>query len=69
MKIFKKYRTLWMMGVIVVLAILFITNFSYVVSGIDILLRSITSLLGGAALAFVLNLIMCPVGRPAEKIR
>lgn len=61
MKIFKKYRTLWMMGVIVVLAILFITNFSYVVSGIDILLRSITSLLGGAALAFVLNLIMCPV--------
>lgn len=63
MKIFRKYRTLWMMGIIVVLAILFITNFSSVLSGIGVLMASITSLLGGAALAFVLNLIMEPVER------
>lgn len=63
MKVFRKYRTLWMAGIIVVLAILFITNFSYVVGGIGFLLRSITSLLGGAAVAFILNLIMDPVER------
>lgn len=58
---FRKYKTLWMAGIIVVCAILFITNFSFVVEGVNILLRSITALLGGAALAFILNLIMEPV--------
>ncbi len=50
-----------MAGIIVVIAILFITNFSFVVEGVNILMRSITALLGGAALAFILNLIMEPV--------
>lgn len=63
MKLFKKYRTLWMMGIIIVCVILFITNFSYVVSGVNMLVRSVSSLVGGAALAFILNLIM----EPAEK--
>lgn len=61
MQIFKRYKTLWMMGIIIVLAILFITNFNYVVDGIRFLLNSFSSLAAGAALAFVLNLIMDPV--------
>lgn len=61
MKLFRKYKTLWMAGVIIVLAILFIINFSEVVSGFNFLLRAVSSLLGGAALAFILNLIMDPV--------
>lgn len=61
MKIFRKYRTLWMMGIIIVIAILFIIYFNQVLDGIGILFRAITSLLIGAALAFVLNLIMDPV--------
>lgn len=67
MQLFKKYRTLWMAGIIVVIAILFITNFSYVVGGLQFLLRAISSLLGGAALAFILNLIMDPVERHLRK--
>lgn len=66
MKVFRKYRTLWMAGIIVVIAILFITNFSYVVDGVKYILNAFTSLLGGVALAFVLNLIMAPV---EEKLR
>lgn len=66
MKVFRKYRTLWMAGIIVVIAILFITNFSHVVNGVQYILNAFTSLLGGVALAFVLNLIMAPV---EEKLR
>lgn len=69
MNIFKKYRTLWVAGMIVVLAILFITNFSHVVDGVSLLLRSITSLLGGAALAFILNLIMDPVEKKLHEVK
>lgn len=61
MKLFRKYKTLWMAGIIIVIAILFIINFSEVVSGFNFLLRAVSSLLGGAALAFILNLIMDPV--------
>lgn len=61
MQIFRKYRTLWMAGIIVVVVILFITNFSHVVDGVQVVLRAFQSLLGGVALAFVLNLIMAPV--------
>ena len=61
MQIFKRYKTLWVMGVIIVLVILFITNFNYVVDGARFLLNSFSSLAGGAALAFILNLIMSPV--------
>ncbi len=68
MNIFKKYRTLWVAGMIVVLAILFITNFSHVVDGVSLVLRSITSLLGGAALAFTLNLIMDPVEKKLREV-
>lgn len=60
MQFFKKYRTLWMAGIVVVIAILFIINFSFVVEGVKLLLRSVTALAGGAALAFILNLIMDP---------
>lgn len=63
MKIFRKYRTLWMMGIIIVLAILFIINFNQVLEGVGILIKAITSLCFGAALAFILNLIMDPVER------
>lgn len=61
MKLFHRYKTLWMAGIIIVLAILFIINFSEVVSGFNYLIRAVSSLLGGAALAFILNLIMDPV--------
>ncbi len=61
MKLFRKYKTLWMAGLIIVIAILFIINFSEVVNGFNFLLRAVSSLLGGAALAFILNLIMDPV--------
>ena len=67
MQVFRKYKTLWMAGIIVVIAILFITNFSYVVGGLQFLLKAISSLLGGAALAFILNLIMDPVERRLRK--
>ncbi len=67
MKLFRKYKTLWMAGIIIVIAILFIINFSEVVSGFNFLLRAVSSLLGGAALAFILNLIMDPVERALRK--
>ena len=67
MKLFRKYKTLWMAGIIIVIAILFIINFSEVVSGFNFLLRAVSSLLGGAALAFILNLIMDPVERTLRK--
>lgn len=63
MNMFKRYRNLWMLGIITVLAILFIVNISVVVSGFQAVWRSITGLLYGAALAFVLNLIMDPTER------
>lgn len=61
MNIFRKYKTLWVAGVIVVIAILFIVNFSTVVQGVNLVLSSISALLGGAMLAFILNLILDPV--------
>lgn len=66
MKIFRKYKTLWMASFVVVLAILFITNFSYFAEWFQYVLSAFTSLMGGVALAFILNLIMAPV---EEKIR
>lgn len=60
MNIFRKYKNLWMMGIVIVVAILFIVNFSHVVDGVNMLWNSITGLLMGAMLAFVLNLIMDP---------
>lgn len=67
MNIFRRYKTLWMVGVIVVIAILFIVNFSHVVSGVKMVLNSVSSLVAGAALAFILNLIMDPVERAVKK--
>lgn len=66
MKLFRKYKTLWMASFVVVLAILFITNFSYFAEGFKYVLSAFTSLMGGVALAFILNLIMAPV---EEKLR
>lgn len=60
MKIFKQYKNLWMFGFIIVCVILFIVNFSVVVSGLQAIWNSITSLLLGAMLAFILNLLMDP---------
>ncbi len=60
MKIFKQYKNLWMFGIIIVCAILFIVNFSVVVSGANTIFRAIQSLLMGAMFAFVLNLLMDP---------
>lgn len=67
MNIFRKYKNLWMAGVIIVIAILFIVNFSTVVSGVQMLWNSIVSLILGAMLAFVLNLIMDPVEKRLKK--
>lgn len=67
MNLFKKYKTLWVAGIIVVIAILFIVNFSVVVGGVNLLLSSISSLVGGAMLAFILNLIMDPVEKLLAK--
>lgn len=63
MKIFKQYKNLWMFGIIIVCAILFIVNFSVVVSGVNTVFRAIQSLLLGAMFAFVLNLLMDPAER------
>lgn len=67
MNIFRKYKNLWMAGVIIVIAILFIVNFSTVVSGVQMLWNSIASLILGAMLAFVLNLIMDPAEQRLKK--
>lgn len=67
MNIFKRYKTQWMAGIIIVIAILFIVNFSTVVAGFNMVLSSISSLLAGAMLAFILNLIMDPVEKWAQK--
>lgn len=67
MSIFKQYRNLWMMGIIVVLAILFITNFNHVVNGIMAVCHAFTPLFYGAMVAFILNLIMDPVERWLKK--
>lgn len=63
MNIFRRYKNLWMAGVIIVIAILFIVNFPTVVSGVKTIWSSITGLLMGAMLAFILNLILDPVER------
>lgn len=67
MNIFRKYKNLWMAGVVIVIAILFIVNFSVVVGGVRMLWNSIASLVMGAMLAFVLNLILDPVERWMKK--
>lgn len=67
MKFFRKYKTLWMASFVVVLAILFITNFSYFAEGLKYVLSAFTSLMGGVALAFILNLIMAPVEEQLRK--
>lgn len=67
MNIFRKYKNLWMAGVIIVIAILFIVNFSTVVGGVQMLWNSLVSLILGAMLAFVLNLIMDPVEKKLKK--
>lgn len=66
---FKRYRNLWMLGIIAVLAILFIVNISVVVSGFQAVWNSITGLLYGAMLAFVLNLIMDPIEKALIRTR
>lgn len=67
MNIFKQYKNLWMFGIIIVCAILFIVNFSEVVGWINMLFRAVQSLLMGAAFAFVLNLLMGPAEEWLEK--
>lgn len=67
MHIFKRYKNLWMMGVVIVIAILFIINFSIVVNELKAIWNAITGLLFGAMLAFILNMIMDPVERRVKK--
>lgn len=69
MKIFKQYKNLWMFGVIIVCAILFIVNFSVVVHGVQILINSVMSLLFGAMFAFVLNLLMDPAEKWLKSVK
>lgn len=56
-----------MLGIVAVIAILFIVNFSVVVSGLQAILNSIKGLLYGAMLAFILNLVMDPVEKRLKK--
>jgi predicted PurR-regulated permease PerM len=60
MNIFRKYRQLWVAGMVIVIAILFIVNFSTVVAGVKTVLHAFSPLMAGAALAFILNLILDP---------